>query len=101
MEFFVAVVIVLFLLALHYQFLQGKSLLEPVATPSPTFDRLFNKYPLLFSMGAGLIFAVAFLLRERPEAFYPLLVIAITLLLADWVGCSVSLIRHLRKDKRR
>ena len=101
MELFGAVLIVLFLVALHYQFMQGQPLLEPVVTPSPTFDRLFNHYPLMFSIGAGLFGAAAFLLRGHPAAFYPLLVLAVTMLIADWVGCSVSVNRHVRKGKGR
>ena len=101
MELFATVLVVLFPVVLHYQFLLGQSLLETVATPSPTFDRLFNSRPLIFSFGAGLFGAAAVLLRGNSAAFYPLLVVAIAMLLADWFGCSVSLMRHLRKRKRR
>ena len=100
MELVAAALLTLFPAVLHYQFLLGQSLLETVQTPSPAFDRLFNRYPLIFSLGAGIAGAAAALLRDHSAGFYPLLVSAVLMLIADWVGCSVSLMRHLRKRKR-
>lgn len=86
--------------ALHYAFLWGQRLLEPVATPFSKFDAFYNRRPLLVSFISGAFFAAATLVQRGASSFYSLAAMGLALLILDGLACSISFMLHLKKIRR-
>lgn len=98
-DIIVAVIIAAFPTILHYQFLIGRSLLERISTSFAWFNLLFNRWPLIFSILAGGIAGIGFLLKEY-RFTYAIFGSSLFFLILDWIGCSISLFLHLKKQKK-
>jgi len=85
---------------LHYAFLWGERLLAPIATPLPSFDRLYNRRPLLISVLSGAFFAGASLAQRHTVTFYSLAAIGLALLILDGLACLVSFMGRTKRKRR-
>lgn len=84
--------------ALHFSAMLGQSLLQPIKTGLPRFDKAYNRYPLLFSSLCGffLFFAVA-VENLSATAYFASFVAAGLFFLIDSIGIGFSIYEYGRK----
>jgi len=99
MTFFIAALIILFPVALHGMSLLGRWILDPIQSPSKTLNQLFNSYPLILSLMAGLFGAGAFLLRKGGPAFYACIIVAVICFLVDMYACLLSFFTYVSRKR--
>ena len=97
---FVAILLVVFPTLLHGAALLGRWILDPIRSPSRSFNEFYNSHPLVLSGVAGLFAAAAFLLGKTSPAFYFCAAIGGLLFLLDMYACLLSFISYIANAKR-
>jgi hypothetical protein len=98
-EPFVAALLVAFPAALHGAALLGRSILDPIRSPSRTLNGLFNTYPMALSLASGIFAALAFIIGKNSFVAAAFLVIGAFCFLLDMYACLLSLLRYISHKK--